>query len=98
MVCWLKKKAEKKKEKVLVDGDASAEEKPKMSRRVFLALTFFVAIPLPGTGAWTGSLVASLFRLPKRYSLLAVLVGVLLSGIVMTFAAYGVVGFLKIFI
>ena len=98
MVEWLKRKAEKKKSKVLVDGEAPVGERPRMSKKVFFALSLFVAIPLPGTGAWTGALVASLFRLSKRYSLLATFIGVLLSGIIMTLASYGVVGFLKIFI
>ena len=99
MVSWLKRRAEKNKSRVLVDGDGGdGTDRPKMSKRVFFALTLFVAIPLPGTGAWTGSLVASLFRLPKRYSLLAAFLGVLLSGIVMTLASYGVVEFLKVFI
>jgi uncharacterized membrane protein len=98
MVSWLKKRADKNKSRVLVDGEEVDGGKVQMSKRVFFALTLFVAIPLPGTGAWTGSLVASLFRLPKRYSLLAALIGVMLSGIVMTLASYGVVEFLKIFI
>ena len=68
-----------------------------MSAAVFWALTLFVAIPLPGTGAWTGSLVAALFGLPKRKSFLAVTLGVLISGVIMCLASYGVVGFLQIF-
>ena len=55
-------------------------------------------IPLPGTGAWTGSLIAALFDLPKRRSFLAALLGVLGAGVIMCLASYGVVGFLKIFI
>ena len=98
MVRRLKEKAEKKKSRVLVDGEAAVGDRPRMSKKGFFALAIFVAIPLPGTGAWTGSLVASLFRLPKWCSLLAILIGVLLSGIIMTLASYGVVGFLKIFI
>ena len=95
----LKRKAEKNKGRVLVDGEEQTDDgKVKMSKKVFLALTLFVAIPLPGTGAWTGGLVASLFRLPKRYSLLSIFLGVLLSGVVMTLASYGVVEFLKVFI
>ena len=66
-----------------------------MSRAVFCGLLLFVAIPLPGTGAWTGSLVAALFGLPKRHSLLAVALGVLICGVIMSLASYGVVGFLK---
>ena len=81
---WLFKKAEKNRSKI--------------EKYAFWGVALFVAIPLPATGAWTGSLVASLFRLPKRYSLLAAFLGVLLSGIVMTLASYGVVEFLKVFI
>ena len=66
-----------------------------MTRAIFLALMIFVAIPLPGTGAWTGALGASLFNIEKRWSLLAITLGVLISGAVMCLASYGVLGFLK---
>lgn len=69
--------------------------RPRMSGGVFTALMLFVAIPLPGTGAWTGSLVAALFDLPKRYSFLAVTLGVLISGTIMCLASYGTAEFLK---
>lgn len=74
-----------------------AKPKRKMTRAIFIALILFVAIPIPGTGAWTGSLIAALFNLPKKRSLLAVTVGVLISGVIMTLASYGVIGFLSIF-
>ena len=70
----------------------------KMSRGVFLALMLFVAIPLPATGAWTGSLVAALFNLDRRQSFLAIVLGVLISGTIMSLASYGVLGFLSIFL
>lgn len=73
----------------------AAVDTRQMTKGIFIALFLFVAIPLPGTGAWTGSLVASLFNLPKRWSLLAVFLGVLLSGVIMTLASYGVLGFLS---
>ena len=69
-----------------------------LSPAVFCALLLFVAIHLPGTGAWTGSLVASLFGLPKRSSFIAIACGVLISGVIMCLASYGVVGFLSIFV
>lgn len=72
---------------------ASCERK--MSGAVFTALMLFVALPIPGTGAWSGSLVASLFNLPKKKSFLAILLGVLICGIIMTLASYGVLGFLS---
>lgn len=70
----------------------------KMSVAIFVALMIFVAIPFPGTGAWTGSLVAALFDLPKKQSFLAVMLGVMISGIIMCLASYGTVGFLKFLI
>ena len=76
--------------------DANRDLRP-MTRGIFIALMLFVASPLPGTGAWTGSLIASLFNLPKRWSFLAVMLGVLTSGVVMCLASYGVVGFLGVF-
>ena len=97
MVDWLRKKAEKGKGRVMIDGEEPVKVQRKMSKKVFLALMIFVAIPLPGTGAWTGALIASLFHFPKKESFLSVFIGVLLSGIIMTLASYGVVGFLKIF-
>ena len=98
MVSWLRRKAEKNKGKVLVDGEGDENARPTMSKRVFFALMIFVAIPLPGTGAWTGALVASLFNLPKRHSFLATALGVMSSGVIMCLASYGVVEFLKIFV
>ena len=93
LVEWVWAKAEKYKGKI-IKGDETIG-KPKLTRPVFLALMLFVAIPLPGTGAWTGSLVAALFGLPKRQSFLAVTLGVLISGVIMSLASYGVIGFLK---
>lgn len=77
------------------DDTKPKKQKTKMSLPIFFGLMLFVAIPLPATGAWTGSLVAALFDLPKRYSFLAVVCGVLISGAIMSLASYGVLGFLS---
>ena len=58
----------------------------------YWALFTFVAIPLPGTGAWTGSLAAALLDLDKGKSLLAVFAGVLTAGIIMGVVSYGLLG------
>ncbi len=55
-----------------------------------VGLVLFVAIPLPVTGAWTGSVAAYLFDVPFRRAALAILVGVLLAGVVVTLAVQGV--------
>lgn len=52
-------------------------------------LWLFVAIPLPGTGAWTGALIAALLDIPLKKSFPAIAVGVLTAGIIMSFVSYG---------
>ncbi len=49
----------------------------------FIALMLFVGIPLPGTGAWTGTLAASMLDLDKKKSSIAVMCGVIMAGIIM---------------
>lgn len=68
----------------------------KAGRGTFFALLLFVGIPLPGTGAWTGTLAASLLNLGFRKSIAAVMCGVVLSGIIMLVTSYGVVGAVKL--
>ena len=64
----------------------------KAGRGLFLALMIFVGIPLPGTGAWTGTLAASLLDMDFKSSVIAVLLGVLLAGIIMGAASAGLFG------
>ena len=66
----------------------------KAGKGLFLALMLFVGIPLPGTGAWTGTLAASILDMEFKESVLAVMFGVLLAGIIMLLlstAGYGIV-------
>lgn len=58
----------------------------------FLGLLLFVGIPLPGTGAWTGALIASLLQIDIRKSSIAILLGVGLAAIIMSIVSYGVLG------
>ena len=53
-------------------------------------LFLFVAIPLPGTGAWTGSLIAVLFGMKPKKSLLFIFLGVLTAGLIMSLLSFGV--------
>ena len=66
--------------------------KAKSGRGLFAALLLFVGIPLPGTGAWTGTLAASLLDMDFKSSVLAVMLGVILAGIIMGAASAGVFG------
>ena len=65
-------------------GESGGEKlKAKAGRGLFWALLLFVGIPLPGTGAWTGTLAASLLNMGLKKSALACMGGVLLAGVIM---------------
>jgi len=68
----------------------------KAGRGLFWALFLFVGIPLPGTGAWTGMLAASILDMDFKKSTLAVLAGVLLAGAIMLVASLGVDGAIQL--
>lgn len=76
VIDWWKKKALKKKDTIEKYG--------------FLGIMLFVAIPLPGSGAWTGCLLAVLLGLDKKKSFLAAILGVLIAGIIMMIFSYGI--------
>ena len=67
----------------------------KAGKGLIVALLLFVGIPLPGTGAWTGTLAASLLDIDFKSSILAVMGGVLLAGVIMGLASVGVLGALN---
>ena len=67
----------------------------KAGRGLFVALLLFVGIPLPGTGAWTGTLAASLLDMDFKSSVVAVMCGVLLAGVIIALISNGVLGALS---
>ena len=64
----------------------------KAGRGLYFALFIFVGIPLPGTGAWTGTLAASFLNMDFKKSVIAIIAGVILAGIIMGLAAFGLFG------
>jgi len=68
----------------------------KAGRGAYVALILFVGIPLPGTGAWTGTLAASFLNMDFKKSILAVMAGVILAGVIMLLASFGVFGAIKL--
>lgn len=76
MVCKLEAKADKNKEVVM--------------RYEFWGLMILVAIPLPGTGAWTGALVAAMMDMRLKRAMPAIIMGVIVAGIIVTGLTYGV--------
>ena len=101
IVSWLWRKAERYSGKIIQGENSSgvSDAESKKARLylsgAFVGLMTFVLLPIPGTGAWTGSLVAALFKLPFWRSLLAVTLGVIGCAVIMSLASYGVVGFLS---
>lgn len=65
-------------------------KKDQIEKYEFWGLLLFVGIPLPGTGAWTGCLIAALLDMNKKKSFLAASLGVLLAGIIMMILSFGV--------
>lgn len=64
-------------------------KKDKIEKAEFWGLFFFVGIPLPGTGGWTGSLIASLINMDKKKAMLAITCGVLLAGLIVGSLSFG---------
>ena len=62
----------------------------KAGRGTFLALLIFVGIPIPGTGAWTGTLAASILKIDFKRSVLAVMLGVMMAGVIMALVSGGI--------
>ena len=75
----------------LVKGEKAGKKlESKAGRGLFFALFIFVGIPLPGTGAWTGTLAASLLNIDFKKTVLAVMCGVLCAGVIMMLLSFGI--------
>ncbi len=75
---WLNRKVEKNRDKI--------------AKYSFWGVCFFVAVPLPVTGAWTGSLVAAMIDMKFWKAFLSCLFGVMIAGVIMTVFSYGLLG------
>ena len=77
-------------------GEHGGEKlKATAGRGLYWALLLFVGIPLPGTGAWTGTLAASFLNMDFKKSVLAVMGGVILAGLIMGASSLGLFGALS---
>lgn len=72
----------------------AATKEDLLKKYELLGLCILVAIPLPGTGAWTGSLVAAVFDIRLKHAFPAIALGVLIAGIIVSVVTYGVTIFL----
>jgi uncharacterized membrane protein len=73
------------------------KNRDRIEKYSFWGVCIFVAIPLPVTGAWTGSLVAAFIDMKFWKAILSCLFGVMIAGVIMTLASYGVVAAFQIF-
>ena len=89
---WLAKfeKFGKPFRKILEIGENKVAKMEKAQRALFWGLLAFVAIPLPGTGAWTGSLIAITLGLDLKKSVPPIVTGVLIAGVIVTLVSYGI--------
>ena len=78
LVNWLEKKVDDKREQIDKYG--------------YLGLILFVGIPLPGTGAWTGALIAVMLGLDRKKSFVCIIIGVLMAAVIMSVLSYGILG------
>lgn len=65
------------------------KNKTNIEKYGYVGLILFVGIPLPGTGAWTGALIAAIMQLDFKKSLICIFIGILLASIIMSILTYG---------
>ena len=79
--------------KIVEKLERKAEKKSSsVTKYEFWGLAIFVGIPLPGTGAWTGALVASVLKMPKKKAFASIFIGVITAAIAVTLLTYGIFG------
>jgi uncharacterized membrane protein len=86
---WLRTKSEGL-DRIVRKLEAKAEKNKEIVEKYeFFGLMILVAIPLPGTGAWTGALVAAMMNMRLKRAMPAITVGVIVAGIIVTTLTYG---------
>lgn len=86
---WMKRKSEKLGAIAHKMEEKAAKKGDVLVKYETLGLFILVAIPLPGTGAWTGALVAAMFNLRLKNALPAIFLGVVAAGLVMSIVSWG---------
>lgn len=79
-------------EKIIEHGNKKAN---KIGNAELLGLLIFTAFPIPGTGAWTASLISALLQLRLKKSFIAILLGVIICGVIMGFLSFGTASLIK---
>lgn len=87
---WLRKKSSLLERFVAKLENKAASQEELLKKYELLGLCILVAIPLPGTGAWTGSLVAAVFDIRLKHAFPAIALGVFIAGIIVSAVSFGV--------
>ena len=91
ILSWMKKSKIKLFNKVANWLDEKVEKhKGQIEKFGYLGVVLFVGIPLPGTGAWTGSLIASVLNMDRKKTFLAVMLGIFMASIIMMLLSFGI--------
>ena len=89
---WLRQRSDRAKKFVAwLEKKGTGKRADRVRRAKFWGLFLFVAIPLPGTGAWTGALVAVLLNMRMKNSLPPIILGVMVAGLLVSLATAGVI-------
>lgn len=93
ILAWMRKSSIKVLNKIANWLDEKVEKhKGQIEKFGYLGVVLFVGIPLPGTGAWTGSLIASVLELDKKKTFISVMIGILMASIIMMLLSFGILG------
>ncbi len=85
----------KRSRKVALWLDGKVEKhKSQIEKYGFWGLVFFVGIPLPGTGAWTGCLIAAVLEMDRKKAFLAAMIGIFIASIIMMIISFGLLKFI----
>lgn len=88
---WMRKSKFKLFNKVANWLDEKVEKhKGQIEKFGYLGVVLFVGIPLPGTGAWTGSLIASVLNMDRKKTFIAVMIGIFMASIIMMLLSFGI--------
>lgn len=96
ILSWMKSVPKLQKIAMFIENKAE-KNKYRVARYATWGLALFVGIPLPGTGAWTGALVAAMLEMRLKHALPSIFTGAMLAAAIMTIASYGAVGAFKVF-
>lgn len=89
---WMKKKSKRLGKIALKMEEKGRKGGEKVKKYEKIGLLIFVAIPLPGTGAWTGTLAAAILEMKLKDAMLPIILGTMIAGLLMLILGYGILG------